>query len=183
MLECKNHRNRRNPISIARTVYQCGKLQNIKLEMERLKLDILGVCEVRWKGKGDFCSDKYRVIYSGGELHERRVAIILDKKKGDCVHGYWQLSDRVIIVKLNESTRNISIIMVYAPTGESTEEELEELYECLENAKAQCKAQELLIIMGDLNAKVGKEKEGQSYNVIGKHSLGKRNERGERFIQ
>ena len=47
--------------------------------------------------------------------------------------------------------------MVYASTGESTEEELEEFYEYLENAKAQCKAQELLIIMGDLNAKVGKE--------------------------
>ena len=30
-----------------RTMYQCGKLENIKLEMERLKLDILGVCEVR----------------------------------------------------------------------------------------------------------------------------------------
>ena len=56
--------------------------------------------------------------------------------------------------------------MVYAPTGESTEEELEKIYECLEHAKVQCKAQELLIIMGDLSAKVGKEKEGQGYNVI-----------------
>ena len=37
--------------------------------------------------------------------------------------------------------------------------------------------------MGDLNAKVGEEKEEQGYNVIGKHGLGKRNERGERFIQ
>ena len=36
---------------------------------------------MRWKGKGDFCSDKYRAIYSDGELHERRVAIILDKEK------------------------------------------------------------------------------------------------------
>ena len=145
---------------MATTVYQCGKLQNIKLKMERFKLDILGVCEVRWKGKGDLCSDKYSVIYSGGESQERGVAIMLNKEKGDCVHGYWQLSDRVILVKLNGSTCNISIIMVYAPTGESTEE-LEEFYEFLENAKAQCKAQELLIIMGDLNNKVGKEKEGQ----------------------
>ena len=53
---------------------------------------------------------------------------------------------------------NISIIMVYPPTGKSTEEELEEFYECLENAKAQCKAQELLIIIWDLTSKVGKER-------------------------
>ena len=52
------------------------------------------------------------------------MAIILDKEKGDCVHGYWQLSDKVILVKLNGSPSNISMIMVYAPTGKSTEEEL-----------------------------------------------------------
>ena len=84
--------------------------------------------------KRRFCSDKYRVIYSGGELHER-VATILDKEKGDCVHGYWQLSDRVILAKLNGNPCNISITMVYAPTEESTGEELEKFYECLENAK------------------------------------------------
>ena len=52
------------------------------------------------------------------------------------MRGYWQLSDRVVLVKVNGSPCNISIIIVYAPTGESTEEELEEFYECLENAKA-----------------------------------------------
>ena len=72
--------------------------------------------------------------------------------------------------------------MVYAPTGGSTEEELEEFYECLENAKAQCIALELLIIMGDSNAKVGKEKEGKSYNVIGKHGLGKRKMKEEKDL-
>ena len=44
-------------------------------------------------------------------------------------------------------------------------------------------SREMLIIMRDLNAKVGKEKEGKGYNVIGKHGMGKRNEKGERFIQ
>ena len=69
--------------------------------MGLLKLDILGVCKVRWKGKGDFCSDKYSVIYSGGEFHERGVTLILDKEKGDCVHGYWQFSYTIILVTFN----------------------------------------------------------------------------------
>ena len=99
------------------------------------------------------------------------------------MHGFWKLSDRVILVKLDGRPCKISIIMVYAPTGDSNEEEWEEFYECLETAKLQCKAQGLFIIMGDLNAKVAEEKEEQDYNVIGKHALGKRNERGERFIQ
>ena len=49
---------------------------------------------------------------------------------------------------------------------------------------AQCKAEDFLIIMGDLDAKVVKEKEGQDYDAIGKHGPEKRNEeRGERYIQ
>jgi len=38
-------------------------LENIKVEMTRLDVDILGVSEIRWSGNGDFWSDDYRIIY------------------------------------------------------------------------------------------------------------------------
>ena len=38
-----------------RTMMQKGKLINVKREMERLNIDILGLCETRWKGTGQFC--------------------------------------------------------------------------------------------------------------------------------
>lgn len=43
----------------------------------------------------------------------------------------------------------------------------------LDNAKAQCKLQEIIIIMGDLNAKVGNDREEE---IVGKFGLGARNE-------
>ena len=54
---------------------------------------------------------------------------------------------------------NIAIIMVHAPTAQSTEEKIDNFYETLETAKYQCKSQEMIIIMGDLNAKVGNEQD------------------------
>lgn len=33
-------------------------------EMERLKLEILGLCETIWPNSGDFWSDDYRIIHS-----------------------------------------------------------------------------------------------------------------------
>ena len=42
------------------------------------------------------------------------------------------------------------------------------------------KSTEVLIIMGDFNAKVGRGKEG---DIVGKFGLGERNDRGERLIQ
>ena len=97
--------------------------------------------KTRWKQNGDFVNDGHRIIYSGGEKHERVVGVILDRERAKCVLRYWQLSDRVLLVKLQGKPFNMSIIMVYAPTSESTEEEIEQFYDTLEIAKSACKSQ------------------------------------------
>ena len=43
-----------------RTLYQGRKLENIKQEMSRLQINILGVCETRWTDAGCFQSDDLR---------------------------------------------------------------------------------------------------------------------------
>ena len=74
--------------------------------------------------------------------------------------GYWAISDRVLLVKLNGHPFNISIIQEYAPTSACTEEDIEAFYETLEKAKEQCKSQDIIIMMGDFNAIDGKQREG-----------------------
>ena len=59
--------------SNVRTMNTTGKLENIKLEMKRLRVNILGLTEVRWLDGGDFYSDDVRVIYSGGKQRQRGV--------------------------------------------------------------------------------------------------------------
>ena len=49
----------------------------------------------------------------------------------------------------------MSIIQVYAPTRASSEEEIEDFYSDLEDAHKKCGNQDIVIVMGDLNAKVG----------------------------
>lgn len=44
--------------------------------------------------------------------------------------------------------------------SQSKEEEIESFYSMLDSAKALCKSQEVIIIMGDVNAKVGRERAG-----------------------
>ncbi|GFN81070.1 craniofacial development protein 2-like protein [Plakobranchus ocellatus] len=160
-----------------RTMLQKGKLDNIKKEMERLKMNILGVSEVRWSGAGKIKSGKYEMYYSSAE-HQRGVGIILDQEIGKSVKGYWPLSDRVLLLKIARKPVDLNIIQAYAPTTTSSDEEIEKFYEELEMAKTQCKSHEPLIIMGDFNAKVGEDRIG---NTAGPHGLGKINERGERL--
>jgi len=83
-----------------RTMLNTGKLENIKVEMKRLNIDILGVSETRWAENGDFWSDDYRVIYSGGErTGSTGVGVIINKKWGQQVINKIAYNGRLIMVK------------------------------------------------------------------------------------
>ncbi|GFN77569.1 craniofacial development protein 2-like [Plakobranchus ocellatus] len=83
-----------------RTLLQKGKLENIKQEMERMKLNILGLSEVRWKEAGKITSGGHEIIYSGGTESEKGVGIIVEQTISKAIKGYWALSDRVLLVKI-----------------------------------------------------------------------------------
>ena len=179
---CRIHINQTLNVSTwnVRTLYQSGKLENLKREMKSLKVNILGVSEVRWTEIGKLVDEETTFMYSGGLKHENGVGILLDKMTSKCLIGFSAISDRVIIAKLRGWPFNINVIQCYAPTSTHSDEEMEEFYEQLNVAKNLCKSQDIVIVMGDLNAKVGNEKK---YDVVGPHGLGERNERGSQFIE
>ena len=47
-----------------RTMNQ-GKLEGVKQEMARVNIDILGIIELKWTGKGEFNSDDHYIYYCG----------------------------------------------------------------------------------------------------------------------
>ena len=76
---------------------------------------------------------------------------------------------------------NLSIIQVYAPTSTSSEEEIEDFYSDLEDAYKKCGNQDIVIVMGNLNAKVGGEQDPLQ-EIVGKHGFGESNDRGDLWI-
>lgn len=174
----------RKPHKIAtwniRTMLQKGKIENIKTEMKRLKINILGLSEVRWKGAGTFSTDGFTMIYSGGEQHQKGVGIILDPETAKSVENYWPVSDRVVAIKLQGKPFDIGIIQAYAPTTDYEDLEVDKFYDDLDMVMKQLKSQDVKIVMGDFNAKVGKEK---IENIVGPFGLGEINSRGERLVE
>ena len=60
----------------------------VKQEMARVNIDILGICELKWTGMGEFNSDDHYVYYCGQESHRRNgVAIIVNKRVRNAVLG------------------------------------------------------------------------------------------------
>ena len=49
-----------------------GKLEEVKQEMARVNIDILGISELKWAGMGEFNSDDHYIYYCGQEYLRRK---------------------------------------------------------------------------------------------------------------
>ena len=58
-----------------------GKLEVVKQEKARVKIDILGISELKWTGMGEFNSDDHYIYYCWQEsLGRNGVAVIVSKR-------------------------------------------------------------------------------------------------------
>ena len=89
-------------------------------------------------------------------------------------------NDRIIAIKLKAETVNILIIQVYMPTSEYEDDEVEKLYDTIEEIlEGDGKGDTNSIILGDRNSVVGEE----SYkDRVGSHGLGRWNHRDQMLI-
>jgi len=158
------------------------KTENAIMEMDRLRIQCMGVSEMRWTGRGKYSMARHKIYYSGNDepMHWRGVGFIVTNQTDTAVRNFVPQSDRIAILQLYAKDVNINFIQVYAPTAGSSEDEIETFYADLKAVMRFTRREEVTIVMGDFNAKVGA---GIVSEVTGQWGLGTRNERGERLVQ
>uniref|UniRef100_A0A8D8QVD8 Craniofacial development protein 2 n=1 Tax=Cacopsylla melanoneura TaxID=428564 RepID=A0A8D8QVD8_9HEMI len=102
--------------------------------------------------------------------------MILTNTMAKCISNFVPVSERIMLVQFHASPININIIQVYAPTTDHADEEIDELYNSINDVIKTLKKQDVLVIMGDFNAKIGK---GRTSDFVGPFGLGERNDRGD----
>ena len=104
------------------------------------------------------------------------VAIYLDSETEETLSRYNPVNERIISVGLNGRQRNITIVQVYATTSQTDEDEIEKLYSELQSTIDAIK--DVLIIMVDFNAKLGKGSTTTKLIHVGHMALGKETKEG-----
>lgn len=168
-----------------RTMYAAGKLAQITTEMNRYKLEILGVSESRWTKSGRITTASGEtILYSGREddIHEQGVAIILKKGLEKTLMEWKPINSRLMSVRLRGKQINISLFQCYAPTNEADEESKDAFYDQLQKEIDKTPNHDIKIIMGDLNSKVGCDNTGYE-RTMGQQGCGRMNENGERLVE
>ena len=86
----------------------------------------------------------------------------------------------MISVRFQGKPFNITAIQVYAPTSNAEEAEVEWFYEDLQDLLELTPKKDVLLIIGDWNAKVGSQ---EIPRITGKFGLGVQNEAGQRLTE
>ena len=89
----------------------------VKQEMRRVNIDILGNSELKWTGMGEYKSMTLYLLLWQESLRRNGIAITVNKNVQNAVLGCNLINDRMISVRFQGKSFNITVIQVYTPTS------------------------------------------------------------------
>ena len=160
-----------------RSAFVAGKLA-------RLDIDIAPLIEVRFARQGSLTEDEagYTLLWSGknkDECHLSGVGFMIKtaiaRKLQNLPVGH---SDRIMSLRIPIQDQKFAIVLsVFAPTLQAEIGIKEAFYRDLHNLQQQVDSKDKLSILGDFNARVGRDFELWK-GVLGRHGIGNCNDNG-----
>ena len=90
---------------------------------------------------------------------------------------------RLLSIQISTRPHNITIILVYAPTSDHEDEEVEQFYAQLNSIIAKTPKKDILLVQGDWNAKVGHDAYQHWAEIVGRLGIRELNNRGWRLLE
>jgi len=148
-----------------------GRMQEVAEQILQTDLQVVALQEIRWKGKSQIKKDKYNLYYSCKEDQTGYLGtgFIVKKEITKNVMGFEPINERICKIRLKGKYHNITLINIHAPTEEKDDNVKEQFYAELQQVQEKVPKHDLLVILGDCNAKIGREKAYQK--VTSKHRL------------
>ena len=158
-------------------------------DMQKYKMDILGIQETHLKGSGTeeiTTSDKkgkYILFYTGSDTHNHHGVGIVTSR--DFIPEFSKINNRTCKMDSKLTDRKITFISTYADTLKNSEKNPEirrDYYEQLEDTVKSVSNRNMLIIAGDFNAKTGSGNKDYP-EVVGNFGKGEINSNGKHLVE
>ena len=169
-MEERKFLSQKKPILIGslnvRTLTEAGRCALAVREMNQHRLTLLGMCEVRWNSFGETrLQSGETLLYSGKENEDDRneagVTVLLSKRSAKSLLEWEPVSGRIIRARFDSRFQKVSIIMCYAASNNAEEEDKDFFYSQLQTIVDRTPRRDMMILMGDINAKVGNDNTGR----------------------
>ena len=150
-------------------------------ELHRLRILIAGLTEARIPHSGEQSVDGYTLLHSGEATRVHGVALMLDRTTSSALMSWQPISGRLLKARLKHRQGALTIIVAYAPTEEHHAVEKDNFYAQLEALSRSISPHDQLLILGDLNAVSGTDRQGYE-QVVGKFGHGNANDNTFRLL-
>lgn len=163
------------------SLYRAGALARLVEELAKYNITIAALQEIRWKSSDTLKTKDYTIFYSNKDKNTLGTGFAVSHKIIDKVIGFRPENERLCSMRIRGKMFNITFINAHAPTEDSEECDKDSFYENLEKLYDHAPRHDVKIVLGDFNAKIGKEKAFRP--TIGKESLHEEsNNNGTRLI-
>lgn len=151
-----------------RGLYEEGLIKQLNNECKKFGFDVVALQETKLKGNGTLELEDYILFKSGEENRYLGTGFLVSKKLKSAVVDFKPLSDRMCYLRLRGRYQKVSLINIHAPSEDKNIDTKEEYYGRLDREYDKIPRYDMKIILGDANAKIGREEVYQT--VIGKFS-------------
>ncbi len=159
----------------------------IATELKRYDIDIVALSETRFLEEGSLTEEGgYTFLWKGypqGGPHQHGVGFaIKNELLARLPETPVGINERLMTLRIPlAKCRHATLISAYAPTLVANDEVKDIFYQALDAAIAKIPRNEKLILLGDFNARVGKDHDVWD-GVIGRHGVGRINDNGLRLL-
>ncbi|KPU81866.1 uncharacterized protein Dana_GF27359, partial [Drosophila ananassae] len=113
---------------------------------------------MRWIGQGCLRKKNCDIYYScHPERHEFGCGFVVGARLRRRVSHFLPINERLATIRITAKFFNISLICAHAPTEEKDDVTKDAFYAELDRAYGRCPSHDIKILLGDFNAKVGRE--------------------------
>lgn len=163
--------------------YRPGGLRKLTAQLKDSRIDIAAIQESAYnKDAQNTRYNGYTIYHSSNRReHVLGTAFLVANRLQHLVLNFLPVDERMCVLRLKGRFKNYSIINVHAPHNEADDADKDAYYEKLGKTYHELPAHDIKLVIGDFNAKVGKEEVFRP--TIGKYSLHETtNENGQRMI-
>ena len=170
------------------TLLPDGQYSLASLEFDKYNLDLIGLCETRWRDSGEHFAGIYHYVWSGpnnnsGKVGQAGVALAMSRNTRKALISWRPINERMLEARFEHRHGKLTIIVAYAPTYLAENDKKADFYELLQYVAGSSSTHDITLVLSDTNAAFTRDARNNWPDVVGTTFVDRTtNDNGERLL-